>query len=115
MTQGIYKILNTVTGEFYIGSSVNIEQRWQQHKSMMRSTIKHGIYPRWCSIRMMDAAVEHGVESFILEILEEYPDINRFVLRTREWEWARKLKPTLNSALPSEYVSGGFAYSRQPK
>ena len=29
---GIYKITNTITGEFYIGSSKNIRQRWYTHK-----------------------------------------------------------------------------------
>ena len=28
---GVYKITNTVTGDFYIGSSKNIERRWKAH------------------------------------------------------------------------------------
>ena len=30
---GIYKIVNKVNGKYYIGSSNNIHQRWNQHKS----------------------------------------------------------------------------------
>ena len=29
---GIYKITNIITGDFYIGSSKNIKQRWLSHK-----------------------------------------------------------------------------------
>ena len=31
-TCGVYQIRNKITGERYIGSSKNIEERWQQHK-----------------------------------------------------------------------------------
>ena len=27
---GIYKIINTVTGDFYIGSSKDIKRRWKE-------------------------------------------------------------------------------------
>jgi group I intron endonuclease len=30
---GIYKITNTITGKIYIGSSINIERRFQRHKN----------------------------------------------------------------------------------
>lgn len=33
---GIYKIVNTVTGNFYIGSSKDIEARWFEHKKRLR-------------------------------------------------------------------------------
>ena len=33
---GVYKITNTITGDFYIGSSKNIKQRWSVHKSPSR-------------------------------------------------------------------------------
>ena len=29
---GIYKITNTVTGDFYIGSSKDVKKRWNEHK-----------------------------------------------------------------------------------
>lgn len=29
---GVYKITNKINGKFYIGSSVNIKQRWESHK-----------------------------------------------------------------------------------
>lgn len=29
----VYKIVNTVTGDFYVGSSRNVKKRWRAHKS----------------------------------------------------------------------------------
>ena len=29
---GVYKIANTITGDFYIGSSKNVKRRWESHK-----------------------------------------------------------------------------------
>jgi group I intron endonuclease len=31
MSIGIYKISNLINGKIYIGQSVHIEKRWQQH------------------------------------------------------------------------------------
>lgn len=33
MTTGVYAIINTITGQVYVGSSVNIEARWSSHRS----------------------------------------------------------------------------------
>ena len=30
---GVYKITNTITGQFYIGKSVDINRRWLEHKT----------------------------------------------------------------------------------
>ena len=41
MISGIYKILNKVNNKFYVGSSINIKNRWIKHRSLLR-TNKHG-------------------------------------------------------------------------
>ena len=33
MTCGIYKIENKINGKLYIGQSINIEERWKNHKT----------------------------------------------------------------------------------
>lgn len=33
---GVYKITNLINSKFYIGSSVNIGQRWFKHKALLR-------------------------------------------------------------------------------
>jgi group I intron endonuclease len=39
MKTGIYKILNKITGKFYIGYSTNIQARWYSHKSQLRRNL----------------------------------------------------------------------------
>jgi hypothetical protein len=39
MKTGIYKILNKITGKFYIGYSTNIQARWYSHKSKLRKKL----------------------------------------------------------------------------
>jgi len=45
MNSGIYKIANKVTGDFYIGSAVDINKRWNQHKFLLKKQ-KHYNYKR---------------------------------------------------------------------
>lgn len=33
---GVYKILNTVNGKCYVGSSIHLTKRWNNHRSMLR-------------------------------------------------------------------------------
>lgn len=63
---GIYKITNTIDGKVYIGQSVNIYQRWKNHKSAARdphSPTHH--LPLYCALR------EYGEENFTFEIIEQ--------------------------------------------
>jgi predicted GIY-YIG superfamily endonuclease len=43
-TCGIYYIKNIINGKIYIGSSVQIGIRWQQHKAALRENKHHCIY-----------------------------------------------------------------------
>lgn len=43
MTQGIYKITNTINDNIYIGKSINIEQRFKEHINMLQNN-KHHAY-----------------------------------------------------------------------
>lgn len=66
MICGIYKITNIITHKVYIGQSIDIKRRWQEHKS--RAYEKNtNCYnkPLYRSIR------KYGLDNFILEILEE--------------------------------------------
>jgi predicted GIY-YIG superfamily endonuclease len=59
MTCGIYLITNTVNNKSYVGQSINIEKRWQQHK---KSNETKPLYR---------AFKKHGIDKFIFEILIE--------------------------------------------
>lgn len=63
MSMGIYKITNRINGKVYIGQSVNIQQRWYQHKS----SFKNGNTLLYQAIR------KYGLENFCFEIIEECP------------------------------------------
>ena len=43
MTQGIYKLVNTVNEQMYVGQSINIEQRFKEHIGMLEGN-KHHAY-----------------------------------------------------------------------
>ena len=84
---GIYKITNTITGDFYIGSSKNIEKRWAKHKcpSILKKCPNNPMY-----IDMH----QYGVDKFSFQILEE---VEIESLKETEQKFIETLKPTYNS------------------
>ena len=84
---GIYKITNTITGDFYIGSSKDIKSRWAQHK-----------YPStWnkCpNSQLYQDMRKYSLENFVFEILEEV-EIDK--LKETEQQFIELLKPTYNN------------------
>jgi group I intron endonuclease len=40
-TSGIYSIINTITQKVYIGSSINLEKRWHDHKASLSEDCHH--------------------------------------------------------------------------
>jgi group I intron endonuclease len=64
MICGIYKITNLKTGKFYIGSSNDIDQRWNEH----RSRLTRKLHP---NKKFVNAWHKHGKDLFLFEVLEE--------------------------------------------
>ena len=94
---GVYKIVNTITGDFYIGSSKNIKQRWRRHKSLS-SWKKCPNNPMYLDMQ------KYGLDYFEFEILKEAePD----KLKEAEQQFIEKLKPTYNN-----YRAKGFDVER---
>ena len=63
---GIYKITNLVNQKCYIGQSVDIARRWNDHKRVaFDSSNKNYDYPLYKAIR------EYGINSFEFSVLEE--------------------------------------------
>ena len=84
---GIYKITNTITGDFYIGSSKNVKERWAHHK----------IPSRWkkCPNNPMYIDMQkYGIEKFEFQVIEE---VEEDKLKEMEQEFIEILKPTYNS------------------
>ena len=61
---GIYSITNWLTGERYIGESMDIEERWCIHKQQLNAN-KHHNY------KLQNAWNKYGEETFDFEVLEE--------------------------------------------
>ena len=61
MSCGIYKITNIVNGHAYIGQSINIEERWKNHRCHPK---EHSQYP------LYRAFEKYGMENFKFEIIE---------------------------------------------
>ena len=84
---GVYKITNTVTGDFYIGSSKDVKHRWACHKCP--STWKN--YPNKQLYKDMQ---KYGVDKFDFQILAE---VKPESLKEAEQKFIETLKPTYNS------------------
>lgn len=83
----VYKITNTITGEFYIGSSNNVKRRWESHKWPSR-------WKRYTNNPMYQDMQKYGLEKFVFEILAEVEEAS---LKEVEQQFIETLKPTYNS------------------
>ena len=84
---GIYKITNTITNDFYIGSSKNVKRRWESHK--WPSTWKK--YP---DKQLYQDMQKYGVDKFELQIIAE---VEADKLKEREQQFIELLKPAYNN------------------
>lgn len=86
---GIYQIINEVNGHFYIGSSKNIKNRWQQWKSVFRhQKIKYKSY-------LYNAVQKYGIENFTFIIIEEC-EPSKVALESLEQHYIDSMKPEYN-------------------
>ena len=83
---GVYKITNTITGDFYIGSSKDVKRRWAAHKRP--STWKN--YP---NNQMYLDMKNYGIDKFEFQILTE---VEAEKLKEAEQQLIELLKPTYN-------------------
>ena len=84
---GVYKITNTITGNFYIGSSKDVKHRLAKHKC--QSTWKN--YPN--NPMYLDMQ-RYGVDKFELDILCEVEPEH---LKEKEQQLIEKMHPIYNS------------------
>ena len=95
---GVYKITNTITGDFYIGSSKDVKRRWKEHKCQSIWK-KHSNNPMYLDMQ------KYGVDKFVFEILEEVEEDS---LKETEQQFIETLKPTYNN-----YNAKGIDVERQ--
>ena len=95
---GIYKITNTITGDFYIGSSKNVKSRWVNHK-------KPSTWNEYPNNQLYKDMQEYGKDKFVFEILAE---VEPEELKEKEQYFIETLKPTYN-----DRNANGFDFERQ--
>lgn len=83
---GIYKILNTANGKFYVGSSVNVESRIFKHLSFLRRNIHNNAH-------LQAAFTLYGEGAFEYVLLET---CSLDELLTREQHYIDTLQPGYN-------------------
>ena len=84
---GVYKITNTITGDFYIGSSKNVKRRWREHK-------KPSTWNKCPNNPMYHGMQKYSVDKFELQILAE---VEPEEMKVAEQQFIETLKPTYNS------------------
>ena len=84
---GIYKITNTVTNDFYIGSSKDIKKRWESHKWP-------SMWNKYPNSQLYKDMQKYGVDKFVFEILAEVEAVS---LKEMEQQFIATLKPTYNN------------------
>lgn len=95
-TPGIYKITNTKTGHFYIGSSKNVSGRWAGHRWSLRNN-KHG------NIHLQRSWNRNGKNSFQFTLIESCFESD---LLSREQHYIDSLKPQYNILKIAGRVTG---------
>jgi len=100
---GIYKIVNTKNGKFYLGSSKNIKRRWHRHKSALKHNKHHFTY-------LQRSWNKHGGSSFTFEIIKEMPNATEPELLNEETKLTNELLPEYNIGS----VGGGDNLTNNP-
>ena len=85
MSIGIYKIENLLNNKVYIGQSIHIERRWQEHCSKASQSL------------ISKAIQKYGKENFSFQIIEEVDDIT--LLTKLETKYIK----IFNSLVPNGY------------
>ena len=83
---GIYKITNTITGDFYIGSSKDVKRRWKEHK--WPSTWK-----RYSNSPLYQDMKKFGIDKFEFQVIAE---VEEGQLKEMEQQFIEKLNPIYN-------------------
>ena len=105
VTVGIYKIMNTATGDFYIGSSNNIPARIRQHRSNLANN-KH------CNHHLQNAYNKYGKQAFeFIAILLCNIEQKLYF----EQEFLDLFKPAYNIATCAEAARQGLHHTEEAR
>ena len=102
---GVYKIINTTTGDFYVGSSVNLKERLQTHRCELRKN-KHG------NARLQRSWNKYGEEAFSFQVILLCDPSNKLFYEQRLIDG---LKPDFNLAKDALAPMQGRKHTREAR
>lgn len=113
---GVYELRNTVTGHCYIGSSVNMQNRKNDHFYHLRTQTHH-------SPSLQNAYNKYGKDAFEFLVLEEVPDVSQLIQREQHWidtkhpkyNWNPTAGSRLGSKQPEQAKAKLRAYNGTPE
>lgn len=91
MNSGVYSIRSDVTGDRYVGASMNLASRKVKHFQLLGQRAHY-------NAKLQAAYDAGGPTSMHFEVLEECDD--RDDIRNREREWQQRLRPSCNPPAP---------------
>jgi group I intron endonuclease len=95
----IYKIINLITNEFYIGmTEQKIEKRLKDHVSLA----KHCKFYKKKKTYLHNSILKYGEKNFEINLLEKVDTNNRQLLAEREIYWIKKEQPKYNMTIGGE-------------
>ena len=92
MTAGIYVIVNTVTGEEYIGKSFDVEARWGQHKTALHAGKGNRVLQR--------AWDTYGEAAFVFRLLCAFDSLP--AMDVAEARYIAERQPVYNRSAPRQ-------------
>ena len=100
----IYKILNSVDDEVYVGSTMQrLCSRMAKHRATMSNKPHYKLYQHMSL---------HGQDKFYIELIEQFPCSTKEELRAKEGEWIRQIG-TLNTQIAGRDKNGWYENNRE--
>lgn len=107
LKSGIYQIRNMINSKSYVGSAVNIRDRWRNHKAELNRGA-HG------NSHLQNAWNKYGFEAFAFEILERI-EPERLIEREQAWMDKLEVVKTGYNILPHAGSPLGMKLSAETK
>ena len=86
----IYKITNLINNKIYIGETIrNLNVRWNEHKSEALGG-RHGY-----TYHLHNAMRKYGIDNFTIEIIDNCPDEERFLLESEYIQRYNSINPEI--------------------
>jgi len=108
MAAGVYTITQAGSGKVYVGSSVDIRRRWQDHRRHLR----RGSHPNG---HLQAAWTKYGEDAFVFAVVEVAEPAD---LIEREQSWLDDLQPFGDRGFnlsPSAYTLRGFRFTDEQR